>query len=488
MKKNHIVLAAAASAVIMVAPLALGAVNVFTPAQTTYADPAPTNPLSADEQTQATAARTQLETLVNVIGKDPLDPTNEVKATDGTPIIASSAEQLDRAKAMLNQGTWDGYNYSNAENGTFTRNGGTPQPMTANVYDWQKGQLITALVNSTKPLTVAESQYLVNNVPAVQASTAVSNDNQASVAQKAIPSAQPTNSVKYEAASDNAVKVAIAKAAKAVVDDAKVNGQTDPAVVKAAQDALNAFGTASTSDKSALNDAIAKFANTFTNPTLAQTAANAIAKELAKSATASPAVIQQATNALNKAVSDATSYTPASSYTNQATTPAATTKPAEVTPVKKNAGVTIKGVAKTTEGTPVYDSNFAATGRTLPKNTNWKVSNVTVAPNGDVFYKVGTNQYVRADAAKLNTNAAQDLKGDTSIAVKKVATVKYVPGYGIQVWKNDFKTMVKNADGSAKKLADKTSWKVSGIVKHNGHVFYRVGSNQYIDASYATLK
>ena len=71
---------------------------------------------------------------------------------------------------------------------------------------------------------------------------------------------------------------------------------------------------------------------------------------------------------------------------------------------------------------------------------------------GCLFYKVGTNQYVRVDAIKLNTNDAQSFAGDTSIRVKQVATINDGIGYGTQVWQDDFRTPTKQDNGSNKKL------------------------------------
>lgn len=396
MKKNHIVLAAAASAVIMVAPLALGAVNVFTPAQVTMADGTATQTDHSLLEAAVKAAESQKFTAADSAG-------------------GYAQYQVDRAKAVI-----AGSPLKLDQDATDPTKSKTPDAYLAGKLD----ALIANAVNSGDPISPATQEFLTEN-PAMAL-------------------------IAHYATVEHKVGPTAAEAAKAT---------------EKAADTVSNDTTASAS----LKAAAAKIKSNV--------AINTLAASVAK----------QSGN--NNSLTGNQGTTTADFGSNASVSvPTATTKPTGVTPVKKNAGVTIKGVAKTTEGTPVYDRNFAATGRTLPKNTSWKVSNVTVAPNGDIFYKVGTNQYVRADAAKLNTNAAQNLNGDTSLPVKKVATVKYVPGYGIQVWKSDFKTFAKSADGSLEKLADKTSWKVSAIVKHNGHVFYRVGTDQYIDASYATLK
>ena len=68
-----------------------------------------------------------------------------------------------------------------------------------------------------------------------------------------------------------------------------------------------------------------------------------------------------------------------------------------------------------------------------------------------------------------------------------IAHINYAKGYGIQVWTKDHK-IVRNADGSAKKLGGETNWKVFGSVQNfGGKLYYCVGGNQYVDADYVTV-
>lgn len=65
-------------------------------------------------------------------------------------------------------------------------------------------------------------------------------------------------------------------------------------------------------------------------------------------------------------------------------------------------------------------------------------------------------------------------------------TVHYAKGYGIQMWssyKAD-KQIVKNANGTAKKLMAGSAWKVFATVNYGGHTWYNLGGNQWVDDTY----
>lgn len=132
----------------------------------------------------------------------------------------------------------------------------------------------------------------------------------------------------------------------------------------------------------------------------------------------------------------------------------------------------------------VYGTGFKKTGRKLNVKSTWKAFAMAIGPDGQAYYHLGGNQFVRADAVSMRPNVTNQ----DAISLNAKATIKYVRGYSIQVWKSDFKSAVKNPNGSNKKLKHNTTWKVFGIVKHNGHVYYSLGGKQYIDAKYAVLK
>ncbi|BDR56999.1 hypothetical protein [Xylocopilactobacillus apis] len=71
-----------------------------------------------------------------------------------------------------------------------------------------------------------------------------------------------------------------------------------------------------------------------------------------------------------------------------------------------------------------------------------------------------------------------------------IVYIKYVWGYGINLWKNHTVTdgAERNADGSLRKLITGTGWKYSAIATYpDGTKWYRLGKDQWIPAQYTSL-
>lgn len=157
--------------------------------------------------------------------------------------------------------------------------------------------------------------------------------------------------------------------------------------------------------------------------------------------------------------------------------------------VKATKTITVSAVAKVNAKTnaPLYDVRFKATNRKLAANTNWNVKALVTGADGKLYYLVGKSQYLRADQAALTMKKKQSAK-TALIKMRGVATVKYVKGYGIQLWGSDFKTQIKDKNGKSRKMMHNSSWKAFATAVKNGHTYYQVGTNQWIDAGYAVLK
>lgn len=530
MNKNHLMLSAAAAAVIMIAPLALGTI---APATNVMADE--TQPTTAVQGTTAADKEKMNAAIGDLIAARDALVAQGVPSADESSTVSNGNTQLKRANAIIEDVTGtdgpavaaakaSGWDYTNSYNtGKYLHNiPGKPTtadfgPNTINmVRDQIVASMITSLQDPAKAKSAQAETYVLTSAPTVATALLSAADfkdysENTLKAQQAIVTAAeqqpdvvktlPLNTQKNIASAAKAVanqttgdkQAAAEKVSTAVAGDVANTEKTVAAATTNLTNAINGFKKQfpqpNTAQQGMLNKANALL--TSTDPSAIQLEANALNETagLAGSTAQIQGINEQ--QAKDRAAKIATAQSPYASSSYTSTTSAAVSSTAATqfkAPVKRNNDVTIRAVAKTTQPTVVVDDHFNATSQKLTKGSNWKVSGITIAPNGQVYYKVGTNRFILADVANLSMNAVQSNSGNGDINVKRVATIKYVPGYGIQVWKNDFKTMVKNADGSAKKLADKTSWKVSAIVKHDGHVFYRVGSNQYIDASYATLK
>ena len=102
--------------------------------------------------------------------------------------------------------------------------------------------------------------------------------------------------------------------------------------------------------------------------------------------------------------------------------------------------------------------------------------------NGEKWYKLNNGYWVKAQYVRPADQ-------DGSEKIKGIATINYVPGYGIAVYRfpgygelvMDKKTM------NFKRLPHGTSWKVFKRITVNGIVYYNLGGEQWIDGRYAIL-
>ncbi len=134
------------------------------------------------------------------------------------------------------------------------------------------------------------------------------------------------------------------------------------------------------------------------------------------------------------------------------------------------------GVVTQGSGVPVYTLpgvSGKATGQILKPGTAWKISASVITSDGQLWYRVGTNQWVKAtDITIGNIQAMND-----------VAVINYVPGYGINVWAD-----ANGTKFTGKRLQTGSAWKVfAKATAANGHVFYNVGGNQWIDSANVIL-
>ncbi|MHA3065339.1 SLAP domain-containing protein [Lacticaseibacillus saniviri] len=132
------------------------------------------------------------------------------------------------------------------------------------------------------------------------------------------------------------------------------------------------------------------------------------------------------------------------------------------------------GLVTTGSGVKVYTLPGASgtfTGQTLKPGTAWKISSTVVTLDGQRWYRVGTNQFVKAD----------DIQIGNFQVVKSAVVINYQPGYGINVWRNP-----NGTEFIGKRLETGSAWKVYAKATVNGHVFYNLGGNQWIDSKFAS--
>ena len=120
-----------------------------------------------------------------------------------------------------------------------------------------------------------------------------------------------------------------------------------------------------------------------------------------------------------------------------------------------------------------YKPNGIFTGQRLLHGTVWKIFQKAVNSKGQVYYQVGSNQWIDGQYVSFDPiSAMQPLKG--------IAAVNYVPGYGINLWRTPSTT----GGYYERKLAHGSKWKVFGQQNN----FYNIGNNQWLEAKYAIFK
>jgi len=119
------------------------------------------------------------------------------------------------------------------------------------------------------------------------------------------------------------------------------------------------------------------------------------------------------------------------------------------------------------------------TGRTLPTHTQWKIGKI-LHVNKEIYYQVATNEFISEEHATIiggSNNSNQTSVTETGSYGKKAA-----------VGTTSALTPVYDASGrrTSRALSAGTKWQLGQQVILNGVANYKVGTNEYIPASYVT--
>ena len=160
---------------------------------------------------------------------------------------------------------------------------------------------------------------------------------------------------------------------------------------------------------------------------------------------------------------------------------------------KVNGVVTVHTSDVTTA--PLYDeAGNVIVDRSVTNNSKWKTDlKRTVYANGKVFYRVSTHEYVSADQvtfAATDTSSSSDvIKGDvvvTPLPSRKVIKVNNA-GTITDLWNkgDDNKSMTRNPD---RHVPGESLWQTDQTATINGVTYYRVSTNEWINAKFVTLQ
>ncbi|MGL5900327.1 MAG: SLAP domain-containing protein [Lactobacillaceae bacterium] len=160
---------------------------------------------------------------------------------------------------------------------------------------------------------------------------------------------------------------------------------------------------------------------------------------------------------------------------------------------KVNGVVTVHTSDVTTA--PLYDeAGNVIVDRSVTNNSKWKTDlKRTVYANGKVFYRVSTHEYISADQvtfAATDTSSSSDvIKGDvvvTPLPSRKVIKVNNA-GTITDLWNksDDNKSMTRNPD---RHVPGESLWQTDQTATINGATYYRVSTNEWINAKFVTLQ
>lgn len=148
-----------------------------------------------------------------------------------------------------------------------------------------------------------------------------------------------------------------------------------------------------------------------------------------------------------------------------------------------------------TKGATLYSapSKAAKTSRVLSNGSAWRTFKAA-NNDGAAWLNLGGNQWVltadtnaaKSNSSTTNTNKNQNQSSSTDVKstpVNGTLQINYVPGYSIAVWGKPGQDRI-----AGKYLKHGTSWKFYAIATANGHTWYNLGGNQWIDGNYAKLK
>ncbi|WP_125709735.1 glucosaminidase domain-containing protein [Companilactobacillus zhongbaensis] len=113
----------------------------------------------------------------------------------------------------------------------------------------------------------------------------------------------------------------------------------------------------------------------------------------------------------------------------------------------------------------------------LAAGSSWKTTGKVVTSDGKIFYQVSTTQYIKADDIKLKSDVSEDTK--QRVIKAKNPNSSIVPLVG-------FKENGKTFDGN-RGLSNDTLWITDQTREYQGHKYYRVSTNEWVQDSHATF-
>ncbi|WP_274596167.1 glycoside hydrolase family 73 protein [Companilactobacillus mishanensis] len=116
--------------------------------------------------------------------------------------------------------------------------------------------------------------------------------------------------------------------------------------------------------------------------------------------------------------------------------------------------------------------------RKLANGSAWQVTGKAVTPDGKLYFRASTSEYVKASDLKLNS----DIGGTTSVHNIIKANNSESDATPLVSFKDDGTTK-----DCTRGLANGTYWAVDKTREYNGHTYHRVSTNEWVEDTYATI-
>lgn len=130
---------------------------------------------------------------------------------------------------------------------------------------------------------------------------------------------------------------------------------------------------------------------------------------------------------------------------------------------------------------PIWVANYGVDSPQVDNATAWQYTNNYNGQHVDMSYDFNGIFTGTGTATNNGTNTNNNTNSNMqNVPSNAVARIKYVPGYGIALW---------NGYGASRSYAGRTlahnsRWRVLKQTQVNGHYWYNLGGNQWIDSQY----
>lgn len=129
---------------------------------------------------------------------------------------------------------------------------------------------------------------------------------------------------------------------------------------------------------------------------------------------------------------------------------------------------------------PIWVANYGVNMPGVDNATAWQYTNNYNGQHVDMSYDFGGLFTGTSSSSTGGTNIDTGTPTTPTVTQNAVAQIKYVPGYGIALWNG----YASSRSYAGRTLKHASRWKVLKQTQVDGHYWYNLGGNQWIEAQY----